>query len=68
MHASRGLGNTKAHVGTYVEHSHFNRRNVALNPLDERDHFCFPARVAGERMRLTTLRADLRDQWLQFVG
>ncbi len=57
--ASGGLGGAEANIGADVEDRHFDRRDVLLDLLHQRDHVVLLARVGAEAVRLAAFGPDL---------
>ena len=63
--ARRFVEDARRHVGADVEHQHFDGADVALDAVDERDHFVFVACIGAEAVSRAPGRPDRRQQRLE---
>ena len=62
------VGQTEAHIGADVGDDDFERPEIALDGVEQRDHLAFLARVKGIGARRGARRAQIAGQRLQRLG
>jgi hypothetical protein len=67
-HASSGLGDRKPDVRPDVEDTDLDRRDLRLDPGEERDHLVLLPRVDAERVGVSASAADGRGKRFELVG